>query len=250
VLQLSEFVYRLAFGLAAAMCATPVRWVPWGYFQVHTWVLLGLQALAAAVAWLRPDELPLWLPAAAAGCAYGGSLAWGYRSSRAGTAALVIVAALSLAGAYLAQPAAASGTTPRLLAALDPLTSGLLLGTTIAAMFLGHYYLNAPGMQLVPLRRLVLGMAAAAILRGLQAAAGLWLLAMAGRSPEPGIWLFLALRYLAGVLGVLVAAWMTWQTLKIPNTQSATGILYVGVILVFVGELVALLLRQQVGWAV
>jgi hypothetical protein len=35
---------------------------------------------------------------------------------------------------------------------------------------------------------------------------------------------------------------MTWETLKIPNTQSATGILYAGVILVFVGELVSQLL--------
>jgi len=37
-------------------------------------------------------------------------------------------------------------------------------------------------------------------------------------------------------------AWMAWQTLKIPNTQSATGILYVAVITVFIGELTSLLL--------
>ena len=33
---------------------------------------------------------------------------------------------------------------------LDPLTSGLLLGITIAAMFLGHWYLNTPTMRTVP----------------------------------------------------------------------------------------------------
>ena len=38
---------------------------------------------------------------------------------------------------------------------------------------------------------------------------------------------------------------MTWQTLKIPNTQSATGILYVAVILTFLGELVSHLLSQE-----
>jgi hypothetical protein len=35
---------------------------------------------------------------------------------------------------------------------------------------------------------------------------------------------------------------MTWKTLEIPNTQSATGILYVGVIGAFLGELAGLLL--------
>jgi hypothetical protein len=54
----------------------------------------------------------------------------------------------------------------------------------------------------------------------------------------------LALRWLAGLVAMACVIWMTWQTLKIPNTQSATGILYVGVIVSFLGELVALLLSQ------
>jgi hypothetical protein len=36
--------------------------------------------------------------------------------------------------------------------------------------------------------------------------------------------------------------WMAWETLRIPNTQSATGVLYAGVILAFIGELTAQLL--------
>ena len=40
-------------------------------------------------------------------------------------------------------------------------------------------------------------------------------------------------------------AGLTWQTLKIPNTQSATGILYVGVIVTFVGELTSQLLSRE-----
>jgi formate-dependent nitrite reductase membrane component NrfD len=38
---------------------------------------------------------------------------------------------------------------------------------------------------------------------------------------------------------------MVWETLKIPNTQSATGILYVAVIGTFVGELTGLLLSAE-----
>jgi hypothetical protein len=42
---------------------------------------------------------------------------------------------------------------------------------------------------------------------------------------------------------------MAWKTLQIPNTQSATGILYVAVIGVFTGELLGLLLSADVGIA-
>ena len=38
--------------------------------------------------------------------------------------------------------------------------------------------------------------------------------------------------------------WMTWVTLRIPNTQSATGILYAATILVFIGELTAQILSD------
>ena len=57
--------------------------------------------------------------------------------------------------------------------------------------------------------------------------------------------LFLVLRWTFGLFGVGALAWMAWQTLKIPNTQSATGILYVAVIGTFVGETMALLLSAE-----
>jgi hypothetical protein len=58
-------------------------------------------------------------------------------------------------------------------------------------------------------------------------------------------WLvFLSLRWLAGLIGTLGLAWMTWLTLKIPNTQSATGILYAAMILAFIGELTAQLMSS------
>ena len=52
---------------------------------------------------------------------------------------------------------ARSGDIPlTILASLAPVTSGLVLGVTIAAMFLGHWYLNSPTMAMEPLNRLVL----------------------------------------------------------------------------------------------
>ena len=53
------------------------------------------------------------------------------------------------------------------------------------------------------------------------------------------------LHRLAYLIGVLALAWMAWRTLEIPNTQSATGILYVAVIGTFVGETMSLLLSAE-----
>jgi hypothetical protein len=52
-----------------------------------------------------------------------------------------------------------------------------------------------------------------------------------------------ALRWLAGLAGLPVLLWLSRKTLDIPNTQSATGILYVACIAAIVGELTAQLLQ-------
>src|SRR6185436_2987902 len=116
-------------------------------------------------------------------------------------------------------------------------------------MFLGHWYLNTPTMQLVPLQKLLIWMAVAIALRAVLAGVGLALettttdyFTAAGAGTNI---LLIALRWLWGILGVAGLTWMAWQTLKIPNTQSATGILYVAVIGVFLGELTAQLLSAR-----
>jgi hypothetical protein len=116
-------------------------------------------------------------------------------------------------------------------------TSGWLMGATVASMLLGHWYLNTPGMELGPLRRLLLLMVAGACARSLVCAGGLaWAMATVG-APTIIWWSLVGLRWLSGLLAVLLLAWLAWRTLLIPNTQSATGILYAAVILVFMGEL-------------
>ena len=63
--------------------------------------------------------------------------------------------------------------------------------------------------------------------------------------------LFLPVRWGIGLVGPFVLAIMAWQTARIRSTQSATGILYVVVILTFLGELVSqVLLRNDLLYAV
>ena len=55
---LIEFVFRLAFGLTAAMAVTSARDVTSGFFRVHLWVGLGLNTFSAAVVATVPTQLP------------------------------------------------------------------------------------------------------------------------------------------------------------------------------------------------
>jgi hypothetical protein len=247
---LTQFVFRLSFGLALAMAITPSRWVTSGYYRVHLYVLLGLNALATLVAWNDPARYSLWPPLAGAVLSYIGSVMWLYEKPRPGVAALVLVALTSIAGAHgAAAPSTASGPLADLFAWLDPLTAGWLLGTTMAAMLLGHWYLNTPTMQIAPLKRLVQCMLGAVVLRAVVSAAGLALSWSVLADFETGRMALLALRWLAGIAGTLLLIWMTWQTLKIPNTQAATGMLYVAVITTFLGELTAQLLSAETPFA-
>ncbi len=250
MIVLLQFVYRLSFGLAMAMAVTPPRWVSSGYYRNHSYVLLGLSVLAGAVTWIGGGELPLWPAIAGAGLSYASSVVWLFERPRPGIVALLLAAAVALCGAWLTDPSAARGeslTTSHVLAFIDPLAAGLVLGVTMAAMLLGHWYLNAPGMKLAPLQRLVLLLGGSLVLRAMVCGTGLALWIAASGPPGHVDWLFLALRWLSGLLGVAATAWMTWQTLRIPNTQSATGMLYVAVILSFIGELTGQLLSARVG---
>jgi hypothetical protein len=102
-------------------------------------------------------------------------------------------------------------------------------------------------MQLGPLRKLLVLIAVAVGLRAAVCGAALALYWSGPSAPDQRVMLLLAWRWLAGLLAVAVLVWMTWQTLKIPNTQSATGILYVVVIATFLGELASQLLSSEPG---
>jgi hypothetical protein len=131
------------------------------------------------------------------------------------------------------------------LAPFSNISSGLLLGVTTAAMLLGHWYLNSPGMQLAPLRRLLAATGAAVLLQTIVSATSLSFELRYATGFSAYWLLFILLRWSFGLIGVALLVWMAWRTLNIPNTQSATGILYVAVIGVFVGELTGLLLSAE-----
>ena len=129
--------------------------------------------------------------------------------------------------------------------ALTAITSSLVLGLVSGAMLFGHWFLIDLDMPVDYLRTFVrlLGIALVADLFALGLAIALP--ATLGASPavaavhdlfmsHTGL---LAVRLLLGPVATIVLVWMCWQTLKIPQTMAATGLLYIAVMSVLVGEM-------------
>ncbi len=243
---LAEFVFRLSFGLAVAMAWTPATMVSSGFYKVHLWVLLGLNTFGAlAIAsGDYSNRWPLILPVVAGVASYIGAILWMYEWKKAGYVALYVVALADLVAALMVTNQGSSDLGNVMLLAQVG-SSGMVLGLTMAAMLLGHWYLNSPGMRLEPLKQLIVLLLVFVVLRSLLCGGGA--VSHVANSIDLGVgWYGLvALRWLSGLIGIAGLSIMTWQTLKIPNTQSATGILYVAVIFSFLGELSSQLLATS-----
>ena len=119
--------------------------------------------------------------------------------------------------------------------AVGAIASIALLGSVNLAMLLGHWYLVVRGMTIDPLKRLTIATLASAILRAIVVTVVLLL---------PGVWsaiairqgIFFWMRVGWGIVGPLALYPMVWGTVKIRSTMAATGILYVDVVAVVIGE--------------
>jgi len=249
---LVDFLCRFGWGLSIALVVTPAALVPAGFFRVNMLVVLGLATFATLLCGQSLTG-PLWLlPAAAAVTAWMASIAWYAERTRPGivlSAATAVLLASATAFIQLAPGSETAAPWTRDLAngwigVGGALLSGLVTGLTVHAMLLGHWYLNAPGMRVDVLRRMI---DVALVAWGVQlvvAVAGALLAdaATASVSGGPTTTALVSLRWLAGLAGLPVLLWLSRKTLDIPNTQSATGILYVACLAAILGELTAQLL--------
>lgn len=130
-------------------------------------------------------------------------------------------------------------------------TSAAVVGIATMAAMLGHAYLTAKAMPIDPLRRLV---AAYGFAVGLQVVVGsiiCWrylapLMSARAVGLDP-FWTAVAVMYgLVGVGASVLFAIMAWQSVKVRNTQSTTGIMYFAMVMNFIGSLaLCFLLRGE-----
>jgi hypothetical protein len=110
------------------------------------------------------------------------------------------------------------------------LASIALLGSVNLAMILGHWYLVVRGMSIDPLKRLTIATLVTAIVKLLLVVIVVVL------APNAMKDIFFWMRAGWGLLGPLALYPMVWGTVKLRSTMAATGILYVDVVAVIIGE--------------
>jgi hypothetical protein len=249
--MLADFAIRLAFGLASALLMTSRRAVPLGFFRAPSYALLGLLVLASLDQGRSGGQtIGLWCLLATAVLAYLATLAWGLgvpAVARGATGLIALATAAWLAAASL-YPSAGLW----IVSATSRLASGCVLGSALCAMLLGHYHLTAPTMSIEPLKRNVAALAVGLGVRGLLAVLGMWLSAAASQAAGTSVFaadlgLTLAARWGFGFLGAGTATFLTWKTVEIRSTQSATGLLYITVVFLLLGELTSLILTRSAG---
>lgn len=136
---------------------------------------------------------------------------------------------------------------PWWLVAANALASAALLGSALTAMLVGHSYLISPGITLRPLVRMIALVAVCLVARAALSGIAMywWSQTEDGQAHMAEFSYWLPLRWLIGVIAPAVFTVMAYLTARIRSTQSATGILYVVVICVFLGEMIALVMGQS-----
>jgi hypothetical protein len=133
---------------------------------------------------------------------------------------------------------------------LSFLASAVAFGAAATGMLLGHWYLIDTEMSLVPLQRLLRAFAFALGAQLAVALISVVLFLLAG-APETAAAVeslrhdhraLLLTRFLLGPGAALVIAAMIARTLAIPQTMAATGLFYIAVLAVAVGEMLSRLI--------
>ena len=244
----TTFCLRLACGLVAVLPLLPSSIVPPRFYRVQFLVALAL--LAGAAFFLRDVAgLAFWVACVmGAACCCAGSVVWHLDEAPGGRVLIWLTPPLLLACLILGRMAGHPDDVAWWQFA-DDFASAAVLGSATTAMLMGHSYLIAPTMSMAPLLRLLAALGVALALRIGVACVALWLWTThpTSSSPETELLVWLPVRWVLGLLGPLALGWMAWETARIRSTQSATGILYVVVIVCFLGELTSQLLVAKTG---
>jgi hypothetical protein len=213
-----------AYGLDRAQQAAPLHY----YFSN---ILIVAVALCAFITWFIIRFLPeekkfaFWINCAA-----------------------VISIPAVIVDSLLFIPTAHKGSLIALLVPLQFVTASLVLGGFLVGMIFGHWYLiytNMPKRLMVRTSKILIG---TILFRSV--AVGITLLALDSISkPDEnilhiitsfkGYGVFFWTRLSIGLVIPMITSYMIWSTSRLGANQSATGILYVAVAFIFIGELMA-----------
>jgi hypothetical protein len=253
------FFHQVALGGLLAMAATPFHELERGFYKSTGGVLFAMAALSlwgksplywesitSDLSWLIAAEILFHGLFVISFACYLFSL-WGERQSfRArsfSTAVLTGLTGLLLnAHSFYRTPVMSFET---FIYPASFLLSAFLLGSVTVGMLIGHWYLIDSGQSLDPFIRIYKFFVAALVVQSIFLLLSPILLYYLGSSDSVAnmqrLWsnhpILVVTRSLVGQLAPLILSWMIWRTLLIPHTMAATGLFYIALLGVFVGEI-------------
>ncbi|MDQ2871017.1 MAG: hypothetical protein M3S32_09760 [Acidobacteriota bacterium] len=244
---LGLFFLEGAAGTALLLLCFPVRTLGKGFFSLHAMIALAFVVFALLV---RPAGLPLTAAFLSAGCL--GLYALAAHAGRPGPVLPLLAAgggaaAYALARVALVAPRGAGDAWVLAGAALG----GLFFGAVLLVMNLGHWYLVSRSLPFRLLARGALLFAVLAGARTLLLGAAMLLHAGDGLSALLSLErdaLFFLFRVAWGIVGPLALSWFIWKTADMKSNQAATGLLYVALVFVLIGELLSSYLTVATGF--
>lgn len=246
---LGLFLLEACAGIALLLLLFPPETLGKGFFTLHGGLAAAFAALALAA---RPAGLPARTAWAAAGLLTAYTLV--SQAGWAGPGRLLLAAGAAAAAWSLVRVALVAPREPGgdAWTAVGALAGGLFFGAVVLVMNLGHWYLVSRSL---PFRLLARG---AALFAGLAAfRTGYLALAMASHSGTEGLGallsverdaLFFLFRVLWGIVGPLALSYFIWRTAQLRSNQAATGLLYVALVFVLIGELLSSYLTVATGF--
>jgi hypothetical protein len=253
------FLYQIAFGGLVALAGTPFHEIERAFYKSTAGVLyviallelwgkssLFMRGILQGSAWGNRLEIIFHVIFALAFSCYMVSLWTELPVFRARSFAVSILT--GLVGLMLSAQRFYDAPFFSLETLLYPsmfLVSALLLGSVTVGMLIGHWYLIDTGQSLDPFIRIykffVFSLIAQCVLFALFPVLLHFLGVSSTVTAMEQLWrqhsTLLVTRVIVGQCAPLVLSWMIWRTLLIPHTMAATGLFYIALLGVFVGEI-------------
>lgn len=253
------FFYQIALGGLFALASTPFQEIERGFYKSTAAVLyviavIGLwgkspfywQNLAQQFSWSISLEIFFHVSFIVSFSCYMFSLWLDRQVFRARSFASSILT--GVAGLFLSTQSFYAAGILSIETLVYPSTfflSSMLLGGVTVGMLIGHWYLIDTGQSLAPFIRLykffVITLICQCVVFSIAPLALYYLGSSQSVAGLERLWqrhaTLAATRVAIGQAAPLVLSWMIWRTLLIPNTMAATGLFYIALLGVFVGEI-------------
>ena len=248
------FVLKLVAGIVLMWLLMPRRDVTDGFFRIQMLVVLGLSVLlvltletttlttgsgtasAEEVRAMAGDlRLLKGMSLAAAIVAYLGHIIWKLGRRTPGKITIYALGVLTL-GSLALHAVKTTKQVPDWLQLASEFSSAAVLGATLTGMLLGHWYLTTPTMKIEPLIWFTKALFVSGLARLIATSITFAQVGWSATDTRYAPLLFIV----GSILVPLATAFFVFRILKYRNTQSATGVLYAALVLVFMGEIVAL----------